>query len=189
MDVLLLEETEGGRPLLAESLTSAGCRVLARIADTRALETAVCHHATGIIVLDLARPNRPLVERVGAVGRRHDRPVAVFVEETDPKSIQVALRAGVSSYVVRGAHVDRLRDVLEVARARFAEERALRSELDSVRASLADRKLIERAKGRLMKREELDEQGAYDAMRKIAMLRNCRIVEVARAVMAEEAAP
>ena len=189
MDVLLLEEREGCRALLAESLTAAGCCVLARVADATALEAALRHHTTGIIVLGLARPDRPLVERVGAVGRRHGRPVAIFVDETDPDSIQMAVRAGISSYVVRGVHVDRLRDVLEVARARFAEERALRSELDSVRASLADRKLIERAKGRLMKREGLDEQGAYDALRKIAMRRNCRIAKVARAVLAEESPP
>jgi response regulator NasT len=189
MDVLLLEERGDCRSLLAERLVAVGCRVVMRVADVAALEDAVRHHATDIIVVDLARPQRALVEQVGSLARRHDRPVAVFVEETDPESIQVAVRAGVSSYVVRGAYVDRLLDALGVARARFAEDRALRSELDSARASLADRKLIERAKGRLMTKEGLDEQGAYDALRKIAMRRNCRIVEVARAILTGEAAP
>ena len=180
MDVLLLEQ---GKEHLAELLDAAGCCVLARVDGATTLEDALDHHRADIIVLDLVRPDRRLLERAGALGQRHDRPVAVFVEETDSESIQVAVRAGISSYVVRGAHAGRLRDALEVARARFLEERNLRSELASVRASLADRKWIERAKGRLMKQDGLDEQGAYDAMRKIAMRRNCRIAEVARAIL------
>lgn len=69
------------------------------------------------------------------------------------------------------------------SRARFVEERALREQLASARSSLVERKLIERAKGLLVKRMGFDEQQAYDAMRKIAMRRNCRIAEVARAVL------
>lgn len=180
MDVLLLEQGKGH---LAELLGAVGCCVLARVGGATTLEDALDHHPADIIVLDLERPDSRLVEQVGALGQRYDRPVAVFVEETDSKSIQIAVRAGISSYVVRGADVGRLRDALEVARARFFEERSLRSELASARASLADRKVIERAKGHLMKQEGLDEQGAYDAMRKIAMRRGCQIAEVARAIL------
>ena len=185
MDILLLERGEGPRPRLAERLGEAQCRVLASVRDPAALEEALDRQAPDLIVLDLESPDATLMEEVGALGRRHDRPVAVFVEETDPEAIQVAVRAGISSYVVRGAHVDRLRDALEVARARFARERALRTELASVRTSLAERKLIEQAKGRLMKREGLDEQDAYDLLRRLAMRKNCRIAEVARAILSE----
>lgn len=188
MNVLLLEQGEDRPALLAVGLSAAGCCVLARLKDSTTLETALDLHRADIIVLDLMRPDRGLIERAGTLGQRHHLPVAVFVEETDPEAIQVAVRAGISSYVVRGAQVNRLRDALEVARTRFVEERALRGELASARSSLADRKLIERAKGRLMKREGLDEQSAYDALRKIAMRRNCRIIEVAGAVLNEDSA-
>ena len=187
MNVLLLEESGGCRARLSERLPAAGCNVVACVVDLKELEAAVPRYDAAMIVVDLARPDRDVVEQVGSLARRHDRPAAIFVEETDAESIQLAVRAGISSYVVRGAHVDRLHDALAVAQARFVEERALRSELDAVRTSLVDRKLIERAKGRLMKTEGLDEQGAYDALRKIAMRRNCRIVEVARAVLADQA--
>lgn len=183
MNVVLLEERGKGAPVLAERLGAAGCRVLARLQDLRALEEALGQHTADIIVLDLPFPDRALVEKVGALARIHARPVAVFVEETDPAAIRVALRAGITSYVVRGTHADRVRDVLEVARARFVEERALREQLASARSSLVERKLIERAKGLLVKQMGFDEQQAYDAMRKIAMRRNCRIAEVARAVL------
>lgn len=183
MDVLLLEQAEGKGPTLAERLAAAGCRVLSRVADAAALEAELGQHPADVIAVDLARPDEKLVEEVGALGRRFERPVAVFVERTDADAIQLAVRAGISSYVVRGSHVDRLRDALEVARARFVEERALRTELASVRSSLADRKTIERAKGRLMKQESLDEESAYDALRRLAMRRNCRIIDVARAVL------
>jgi len=183
MDVLLLEEN-GGRALLAERLAQAGCCVRARVEDPDALEEAARAHADALLVVDVARPEHALLEQVAALARRRDRPLAVFVEHTDAESIRRAVRAGISSYVVRGAHADRLRDALEVARARFLEERALRSELHTAKTSLAHRKIIERAKGRLMQQKGLDEQSAYAAMRSLAMRRQRRLVDVARAVLA-----
>ena len=195
MNVILLEQ-EGvaageARPdSLARRLAAAGCDLAARIGDTKALEQILVSDASAgsrrkaeIVVVDLVHPDRDLVERVGGLGVEYGIPVAIFVERTDPEAIRVALRAGVSSYVVRGSEASRLRDALEVARARFDEERALREALASVRSSLADRKLIERAKGRLMEIEGLDEQTAYDFLRRMAMRRNCRVIEVARALL------
>ncbi len=195
MNVILLEqegiESGEARPdRLARRLAAAGCDLTARTGDTKALEQILVSATSAgprrraeIVVVDLVHPDRDLVERVGALGVEHEIPVAIFVERTDPEAIRVALRAGVSSYVVRGSEASRLRDALEVARARFDEERALREALASVRSSLADRKLIERAKGRLMEIEGLDEQTAHDTLRRMAMRRNCRVIEIARALL------
>ena len=185
MNVILLAEGDDRPESFAERLAAAGCGVEACVGDVAALAEILDRGSADVVVVDLARPDRRLVEAVGALCRHRAIPVAVFVEKTDPEAIRDALRAGISSYVVRGSDEARLRDALEVARARFDEERALREELASVRSSLADRKVIEQAKGRLMELEGLDEQAAYDALRRWAMRQNCRIIEVARALLSK----
>lgn len=184
MMVLLLDQETGRPDSLAERLEAAGCRIVARVHDALALKKTLRRHDCDIVVLDLVERNAALIEQVGQIGQRHDRPVAVFVQETDTGTIQAALDAGISSYIVRGSQIGRLRDALEVARARFTCDRALRNDLASARSTLADRKVIERAKGQLMKEQCLDEEAAYHALRSFAMRKNIRIIDVARSILA-----
>jgi response regulator NasT len=107
----------------------------------------------------------------------------MFAEESDRDTIQAAVRAGVSAYVVDGFSHRRLRAVMDLAIARFREYQALRQELEEAYAKLADRKDIERAKGILMARRGLDEDAAYRLLRKMAMDRNKKIGEVARSLL------
>jgi len=187
LDILLLERDVERSGSLVAKLEAVGCRVVALLHDVTALEAALDRHAADVVVVALAVPDAKLVQRVGRIGQRRDRPVAVFVEEADAPAIQAAVGAGVSSYVVCGSRVERLRAALEVARARFANEQALREDLASVRSTLADRKVIERAKGRLMKLQGLDEDAAYRALRASAMRRNRKIIDVARSVLERSA--
>jgi len=183
MNVLLLEQMAGRPDGLADRLEAAGCCVVARLDSVVAVEAALDAFDSDILVLDLVTSDSALVQKIGRIGQRQKHPVAVFVEETDAGTIRAAVDAGISSYVVRGSQVERLRDALEVARARFATEQSLRRDLASARNTLADRKVIERAKGRLMKDQGLDEDDAFRAMREIAMRRKIKIIEVARAII------
>ena len=110
--------------------------------------------------------------------------MVMFVDESDADSIRAAVRAGVSAYVVDGLKTRRVRAVVEVAIARFEEFQALRSELDAARSTLADRKLVERAKGIIMRRQGIGEEDAYQLLRKTAMDRKKKLVEIARDVIA-----
>jgi response regulator NasT len=105
------------------------------------------------------------------------------VERADPETLAAAFRAGLSGFVVRGSEIDRLRDELVVAKARFLADRDLRGELRAARTSLSERKVIERAKGRLMQIEGLDEPSAYRMLRDLALHRNRRVVDVAEAIL------
>jgi response regulator NasT len=116
--------------------------------------------------------------------RDNPRPVVMFAEEGDSGTIERAVRAGVSAYVVDGLNPSRVKPIVDVAIARFREFQALRQELQETRSQLADRKQIDRAKGLLMKHRGLDEQEAYAAMRKMAMDRGQKMGEVANNIIA-----
>ena len=113
----------------------------------------------------------------------HRRPVVMFAEDGKPETIRAAIEAGVAAYVVSGLQPKRGRPVIDVAIARFGQFQELRSQLDKARASLAERKLIEKAKGELMKRRRIDEETAYGLMRKMAMDQKLRLIDVANRII------
>jgi two-component system, response regulator / RNA-binding antiterminator len=107
----------------------------------------------------------------------------MFTDDGERESIRAALEAGVTTYIVEGLQPHRVRPILEVAQARFAADRALREELEATRDKLAERKVIEKAKGMLMESRGLDEEGAYRLLRKLAMDRQTTLVGVSKQVI------
>jgi response regulator NasT len=107
----------------------------------------------------------------------------IAVDRSDSESIRAAVQAGVSAYVVGGLAPERVRPVLEVAIARFNQYQALRRELETARSTLEERKVIERAKGILMKSRRLAEDEAFRLLRKMAMDRKTRLADVARQIV------
>ena len=129
-------------------------------------------------------PDRDTLEDMQRITSEQPRPIVMFVDESDSESIRTAVRAGVAAYVVKGSSADRIRPVLEVAVARFEEFQALKSELARAQSTLADRKIIERAKGILMEKRGFSEEEAFRMLRKMAMNQGVRLAEVARHVLA-----
>ena len=111
------------------------------------------------------------------------RPVVIFTLEDGQTTIRDAVKAGVSAYIVDGLDPRRIKPIVEVARARFEDTQALRRELDEISQKLSDRKLVDKAKGVLMKARGIDEDAAYHAMRKLAMERGQTMAKVARDVI------
>jgi response regulator NasT len=120
---------------------------------------------------------------VSVVSARDPRPIVLFTEDRENATIQAALKAGVSAYVVAGMQPERLQPILEVAVARFEREQALREELRDAQTRLAERKVIERAKGFLMQQKGVSEDEAYRLLRKLAMDRNAKLLDVAQQVV------
>lgn len=133
-----------------------------------------------MIIMDLDSPARDVLEDMQAVSRELPRPVVMFTNDGDASTIQAAVEAGVSAYVVDGMKAERIKPLMDVAVARFNAFHQLKRERDEARQGLAERKLIDQAKGILMRQRGLDEDRAYQLLRKSAMNRNQRIAEVAR---------
>lgn len=136
-----------------------------------------------MVIVDAESGARDALEHVVLATRDAPRPIVMFTNDDDPAHMKVAVSAGVSAYVVAGLAPERIRPILDMALTRFEHEQALRNELADARSELRERKLIERAKGVLMQRQNLSEAEAYARLRRTAMDRNLRLAEVAQRLL------
>jgi response regulator NasT len=183
---MLIEDRRDGDASLRHALAHAGCELVAKVAATDDVVARARQLGPDVIVMNTGLPGRDALERVRTSMRDFPRPVVVIAEGGDRATIRTAIEIGVSAYVVGGYSEGRLRPMLDVAIARFECYQALRDELDKTRASLAERKTIERAKGVLMQRRSLPENEAYQTLRRMAMDRGKRLVEVAETIVSAE---
>jgi len=125
--------------------------------------------APDVIVIACDSPDRDTLENLRAANVHNPRPVVMFVDRSTPGLAEAAIGAGVAAYVVDGLSPKRVRPVLDVAMSRFQVMQQLRNDLAKAQADLAARKSIDRAKGLLMRERNLDEESAYNLLRKLAM--------------------
>jgi response regulator NasT len=182
--VLLVDERADRARDLASTLEEAGCQVVAQLVGAVDLHATLRAVQPDVVIVDMDSPDRDTLEDMQRITSEQPRPIVMFVDETDSESIRTAVRAGVAAYVVKGSSPERIRPVLEVACARFEELQALRSELARAQSTLAERKIIERAKGILMEKRGLSEEDAFRMLRKMAMSQGVRLAEVARHLLA-----
>jgi two-component system, response regulator / RNA-binding antiterminator len=181
--VLLVDDGAHRVSLIRDELTRQGHVVVGVLDSALAVHDCVLQLAPDVVIVDAESPSRDTLEHLAAVSARNPRPVVVFSEDASDAPMREALRAGVSAYVIAGLQPQRLTPVLQVAIARFEQERALREQLDEAHLALADRKWIERAKGILMAENGIDEAAAHRHLRKLAMDRGQRLAEVAERVV------
>ena len=181
--MLIADDSQKDVSLLNDGLKAAGYDVVEVSMSASALLDRVAALQPDVIIIDSDSPTRDTLEQLSFVNARQPRPIVLFTEDRDNATIQAALRAGVSAYIVAGMQPDRLQPILDVAVARFEQDRALRDELRETQDKLAERKLIERAKGIVMKQKNVDEEHAYRVMRKLAMDRNRKMLEVAQQII------
>jgi response regulator NasT len=134
-------------------------------------------------VVDLENPNRDMLENMFQLSRAVKRPIAMFVDRSDSASIEAAIEAGVSAYVVDGLRKERVKPVIEMAIIRFNAYSRMARELEEARGELESRKVIDRAKGILMTSRGMSEAEAYQLLRKTAMNQNRKLVDVAQGLV------
>lgn len=164
-------------------LLENGFNLIAVLPADGFLEQRIAQLQPDMVIVDAESEARDALEHVVMATRNDRRPIVMFTNDSDTSHVRDALAAGVSAYVVAGLAADRIRPILEVAMARFQHEQALRAELASARTELQDRKLIDRAKGILMQRQGLSEQAAYERLRKTAMDKGMKLVQVAQRII------
>lgn len=181
--VLVIDANRIRASIIEEGLREAGpCRVTV-LEDGNRLMQRVVEADPDVIVIDLESPNRDVLEHMFQVSRAVRRPVAMFVDRSDQVSIEAAIEAGISAYVVDGLRKERVRPILDTAIVRFRAFERLQRELEKTKSELAERKIVERAKGIIMRSRGIGEDEAYALLRRTAMNQSKRIADVAESLV------
>lgn len=181
--ILIVDPDPERRALLVQSLQAHRYQVLERTEVTLDLLDSLAQLRPDVIVIDTNSPDRDTLENLCMISRDQPHPIVLFTDDDDPTKIEQAMRAGVTSYVVKGIAPERIQPILQVAMLRFAEHQALRHDLASAQNQLTERKLIERAKGIVMRQKNISEDAAYQLLRKMAMERNAKLADIAAQVV------
>jgi response regulator NasT len=183
LNIVIVDDSPVRAAILEEGLREAGYVNVVRIEGTAKLLARIYALDPDVILIDLENPSRDVLEQMFQVSRIVKRPVAMFVDQADSASIQASVDAGVSAYIVDGLKKERIKSILDLCISRFNAFSRLQSELEQTKSALEERKVIDRAKGILMKAKNLSEEQAYALLRKTAMNENRKIAEVAQSVV------
>jgi response regulator NasT len=181
--IVIVDESAIRAAILEEGLREAGYTQVVRIGETRNLLARIYALDPEVILIDLENPSRDILEQMFQMSRAVKRPVAMFVDQSDADSIRSAVDAGVSAYIVDGLKKERIKSILDLCISRFYAFSRLQSELEHARNALDERKVIDRAKGILMKAKNLSEENAYVLMRRTAMNENKKVIDIAQSII------
>ena len=181
--IVIVDESPIRAAILEEGLREAGYCSVVRISEMHNLLARIYSLDPDIILIDLENPSRDILEQMFQVSRAVRRPIAMFVDQSDAASIQASVDAGVSAYIVDGLKKERIKPILDLCVSRFNAFAKLQGELDRAKSALEERKVIDRAKGILMKLKGLTEEEAYVLMRSTAMREKKKIGEIAQSIL------
>jgi len=183
LKIVIVDESPVRAAIIEEGLREAGFSQVIRVAETANLLARIYAIDPDVILIDLENPSRDILEQMFQVSRVVKRPVAMFVDQSDTASIQASVDAGVSAYIVDGLKKERVKNILDTCISRFNAFSKLQDELDRTRTALEERKVIDRAKGILMRAKNLSEDDAYTLLRSTAMKEKKKIAEIAQSVI------
>ena len=182
MRVLVIDPDPARAALVAEGLAGVDPLEVRQSAVFDAREALA--FAPDVIVVACDSPDRDTLESLRDATAANPRPIVMFADRSEPGLAEQAVRAGVAAYVVDGLAPGRVRPILDVAMTRFSLMQQMRGDLTKAKADLESRKLVDRAKGLLMKERGLDEAAAYGLLRKLAMDKGRPIGAVAADLLA-----
>lgn len=183
LSIIVVEKDRDRALLIVDALAELGDHDIQVIAEETGLARRVAERRPDLVLIDLANPSRDVLEDLSMASGAMDRPVAMFVDKSDASLTRAAIEAGVSAYVVDGLRADRIKPILDAAIARFHVFQRMRVELAATKTALEERKVIDRAKGLVMRAKGIGEEAAYALIRKAAMDQGKRIADVAQALV------
>ena len=173
--IVIVDESPIRAAILEEGLREAGFTRVVHISEMQSLLARIYALDPDVILIDLENPSRDVLEQMFQVSRAVRRPIAMFVDQSDAASIQASVDAGLKK--------ERIKPILDLCISRFNAFSKLQDELDRTKSALEERKVIDRAKGILMKLKGLTEDEAYVLMRSTAMREKKKIGEIAQSIL------
>lgn len=183
LTILVIDENAIRASIIEEGLREAGHSHVTVIHEVHGVARTIETLRPDVIVIDLENPNRDMMEHLFQLTRTVGRPIAMFVDRSDTASIEAAVEAGVSAYIVDGLKKERVKPILDMAVSRFNAFSRLQRELADAKSALEERKVVERAKGILMKMRGLSEEEAFALLRQTAMNEKKKLSDIAQSVV------
>jgi two-component system, response regulator / RNA-binding antiterminator len=183
LNVLVVDENAARAAIIEAGVREAGHSRITVRHDISGLAREIAVIAPDVIVINLENPNRDLLESLFQLTRAVNRPIAMFVDQSDREAMEAAIDAGVGAYVVDGMKKERIRPILDMAVSRFNAYSRMARELEEARSELENRKIIDRAKAILMKSKGISEAEAHTLLRKTAMNQNRKISDIAQSLV------
>lgn len=173
---------QGGMPLQAD-LESVGIHVISHSDHRSMMVQDIVRSAPDLVVCYDPLPDEELFNTAQVISKTAPRPMVVFTSDTDVEKIERATQSGIHAYVINGYGLHRLRSVIHLAQARFRHEQLLQEELIDISSRFEERKLLDRAKGILMRARQISEDDAFQILRTASMHTNQRMGQVSKAVI------
>lgn len=167
--VLLVEEEPNSRSMLKKALVGFDYYVTKHISFNENLLNEIELNNPDLLILSTETFNDKTLKELVDINQLQPLPIVMFAEHDSPAAIHKAMKVGVSAYVPYETLPQHVKSVICVANERFKEIQSLRNELKQVKTQLESRKLIERAKGLLMKQKHISENQAFETLRSMAM--------------------
>ncbi|OYY95467.1 MAG: hypothetical protein B7Y41_02905 [Hydrogenophilales bacterium 28-61-23] len=185
LTILIVSPSRRRLDNLMEALTASAPehRLVGRLDRAIDLPGWVAELEPDAIIMDTESPSRDTLEQVVVMSERTPRPIVMFSQDESQDAMRRAVSAGVACYVVNGLENERIQPLLQLAQVRFEAWQAMREDTLRARQELQEHKLVEQAKRRLMKTQNLSEEAAYQALRREAMAHRKRLADIARLVL------
>lgn len=171
---------------LQEMLEDIGHEVVAAVGDGASLVAACRQTNPDLVITDIKMPDMDGLQAAEEIRKTRPTPVVIVSAYHDQEFVDRALKEHVLAYLIKPISENTLKASIELAMQRFREFQALQTETANLEQALADRKLIERAKGILMQRAELSEPDAFRRLQRISSEKNKKMVEIARTIVEAE---
>ncbi len=176
------------RDYFQQILPLLGHQVVAVAKDGRELVELCRNTHPDLVITDIKMPDMDGIDAAAQIYRNGPIPVILVSAYHDPEFIRRAEADHILAYLVKPIKQADLEPAIAIAMRRFEQFQALRKEATDLKQALEDRKLIEKAKGILMKKANLDEHDAFRRLQKLASDKNRKLIEIAQMILTAEEA-
>jgi len=181
--ILLLDLTAERDPVLRHSLIDFDFNILKRLYSVDEFDAALKSYDADLLVIQVEQPTAELLRCLAEASKLNPKPIVLFSEKSNGQIVDDVVNAGVSAYIVDKIHPERIKNIIDIALARHQSYKAMLQELNETKSKLAERKILDKAKGMLMKHKNISEDEAFGILRKMAMDKGQKIAVIAQQVI------
>lgn len=183
VNLLVVSERGDFESRYANILAGSRYEISQQVEHIQALSDVRYDQQQMMLVMDVYHCDCDQLQLLSHISEQALMPVAVFADTADDSAVEQSVEAGISALIIGGIEHTRMLSILKLAEARFKKAQAMKQEINELKTALADRKVIDRAKGLVMEQRRCSEDEAYSLMRTTAMNKNIKLATLAQQIL------